>query len=266
MATNAFRYGVLELTGRDSFSFLQAQLATDLRAVVADAAHAAQPACLLNPQGRVLAFGMLLKRDAESWQWLLEAELVPDILLRLGKFVLRSKVSLRAREDLGVALALEPAQCTDPAGRGIQVDAALVGAELSIESRLHAIRYGLIDFAKEHQDLYLADALQLALWRAVSLTKGCFPGQEVVARMHYLGRGKRHLRLFAAERQPNLMSELSDAAGASVGRWLCALPDGNGWLGLAVIEDRAVGQLQCVAIDVTAVTVTEIQLLSQGNS
>jgi hypothetical protein len=74
--------------------------------------------------------------------------------------------------------------------------------------------------------------LSLDRLQAFSLRKGCYPGQEIVARTHYLGQAKRQLaRLAGAGLQAGL--EIRDGSGHGVGSLVCATSDGRE--GLAVL-------------------------------
>jgi folate-binding Fe-S cluster repair protein YgfZ len=84
--------------------------------------------------------------------------------------------------------------------------------------------------------------LNLDVLGAVSFTKGCYPGQEVIARVHNLGDVKRRLHRYAAPAAPlEVGAEIVGAAGKAVGevvrsaatQWGCEL--------LAVVDDAAAG-------------------------
>ncbi len=78
---------------------------------------------------------------------------------------------------------------------------------------------------------------------AVSLTKGCFLGQEVVARMHHVGRARRVLcRITGSGPVPSTPVVLSRADGETAGELRSAVPDGpEQWMGMAMVKRRALG-------------------------
>lgn len=232
-------FGVLECTGRDAEAFLQSQLATDLRTLDDGAG---KPAALLAANGRVLASGMLLKRDASHFGWVLHDSLLPNVRDHLRRFVLRSKLALEMLPEL----RLVPAEFAeeawpawrDPAGRALGLATAATAATLP-EFALMAIRAGWVDCSARLADRFLAQMLDLHRHGAVALDKGCYPGQEIVARTHYLGRVKRGLRRLCIAAAPKLDAALHDASGKAVGDWLHAVPDGAGWQALAVVDTSA---------------------------
>ena len=84
--------------------------------------------------------------------------------------------------------------------------------------------------------------LSLQRLQAFSLAKGCYPGQEIVARTHYLGQAKRELALLEGEGlSPG--ATVSDAAGGNLGTIVCSAREGS--LALAVLQaGRQPGELK----------------------
>jgi folate-binding Fe-S cluster repair protein YgfZ len=76
--------------------------------------------------------------------------------------------------------------------------------------------------------------LSLQRLRAFSVKKGCYPGQEIVARTHFLGQVKRGLALFTADTVVPVGSEVRDGEHA-LGPVVCAASDGERQLALAVL-------------------------------
>ncbi len=238
--------GALRVRGRDVISFLQGQLSNDLRQL-ADARSLL--AGYHNPQGRVLALLRLIEPAPGEALALLPRELVTPVASRLRTFILRSKVELTdeslawriegligggasepeprlpaavaAVARLGQSFALcvgerpprwlivSPA--SSPHGEPALARCAPAAPELW--QRL-AIENGEPQVYAATSGEFVAQMLNLDLLGAIAFDKGCYTGQEVIARAHYRGRVKRRLQRFrsgaARPLQPGDTGELAD--------------------------------------------------------
>jgi folate-binding protein YgfZ len=102
------------------------------------------------------------------------------------------------------------------------------------ELELLRIRAGTPAWGKEIDDRVLPAEAGLTE-RAVSFTKGCYPGQEPIARLHYRGHANRGLRVLRLPELPAPETELS-YEGKSVGRITSAAPTGDGAVALAYVR------------------------------
>jgi tRNA-modifying protein YgfZ len=206
------------LQGRDALAFAQAQTMNDVGALHDGEWHWNG---WLTPKGRVIALFVLIRIDTDTL-WMVVADADADALVeRLRRFVFRSKVSLSARDDLRAAGRLQASDLAsgnhwagDPAtaieldlsGR---LDAGHGGRSLRLGPAVEATRDAAAVDAWRRADLEHGwprlDASQAEQWtpqqlsldrlRAYSVKKGCYPGQEIVARTHFLGQAKRGLGL-----------------------------------------------------------------------
>lgn len=190
---------VLEFRGRDAGRFLQAQLTADIASLEVGASTFA---CCCNPAGRVLGL-LLLKAQGEDWFAICAADLAASLREWLGRYVLRAKVAIIERTDLGVA-ALPHAAAMSPATIPLETPqgryAIVPGGELTQPGRDEdgdALRcdellagVAWLDAATSGQ--FLPQMLGMERIGALSFRKGCFPGQEIIARTRYLGKLKRH--------------------------------------------------------------------------
>ncbi|HRD88036.1 MAG: folate-binding protein YgfZ [Candidatus Accumulibacter sp.] len=220
--------GLLELRGPDAASFLHNQLTSDVRHLADDRA---QHSAWCSAKGRMLA-SFLLLHCGSDYILQLSADLLPFIHKRLSMFVLRSRLSISdcsgERQLIGIAgpqaeSALLSAGLPVPPA---PLDVAATGASLIV--RLDDRRFELITSLDTASDLWRQLQAQArpagtAAWQwldiqagvplineqtreefvpqmagldqlgAVSFRKGCYPGQEIVARTQYLGKVKRHL-------------------------------------------------------------------------
>jgi tRNA-modifying protein YgfZ len=248
---------VLDLRGRDVVSFLQGQVTQDVTLL---AASGSLLAGLANPQGRVLAVLRLLHVAPDHVLMVLPAEVADMVRQLLAKFVLRAKVQIAdastawavhgfigpdaeaaastrlcmpmdadGLRQLVVATRTEPLPEADPAGRSVW--------------RLADIEAGMPEVLKATSGSFVAQMLNLDCIGAISLTKGCYTGQEVVARAHYRGQVKRRMQRFLTESgtylEPGQRIQLSDGRSAQI--VTVAPADGIGQQLLAVAPLSAQG-------------------------
>ena len=199
-------YSVLELTGDDAATFLQGQITQD---VLSLDTQTSRWGAYCTAKGRVLA-NFVMWRDAAIPAVLLivPQDVVAAFAKRLAMFVLRAKVKIRVRDDLGVSgemgSALSDGQ-VEVLASGWRIGAAAgrawcVGTLESLPAAPDPSAWAQADIALGRawvlattQDMFIPQTLNLDLIGGVSFTKGCYPGQEVVARSHYLGKLKRRM-------------------------------------------------------------------------
>ncbi|MEO8314894.1 MAG: hypothetical protein ABI645_08885 [Pseudomonadota bacterium] len=227
-------YTVLDMRGADVIRFLQGQVSNDMQ-LLAD--RGSLLAALSNAQGRVIALLRLLHVAQDQVLIVLPAELAESVRQLLSKYVLRAKVTIAAAgtawrvygvtgPDAGAVAVTRIYMTMDPGGwrqlivapRGEALpEARPVGRE---SWRLADIESGLPEVFISTSGSYLAQMLNLDLLDAISLTKGCYTGQEVIARAHYRGQVKRRMQRFytGATRQlsPGERVQLQDGRVAQI--------------------------------------------------
>lgn len=209
---------VLALQGPDAVRFAQAQFMSDV-AGLADGHW--QWSGWLTPKGRVIALFALLKLDSQQL-WLLLPDADPEALAAdLRRFVFRSKLTLQARLELCVTGAFandsqarasaidvrgEASVTMDLSGEGgtralaIAPGAAAVDDPAALASwRAFDLAHGLPRLDASQVDRWTPQQLSLDRLQAFSVKKGCYPGQEIVARTHFLGQAKRGLVLLQGD-------------------------------------------------------------------
>jgi tRNA-modifying protein YgfZ len=255
----------LAVGGPDARSFLQNQLSSDLNEVTDTRG---QLSAWHDPKGRVLAFIRVLPWH-DGILLAMQAGLAATVEQRMRMYVLRAKVTLQAGPPLfglgaehGAAwLAahdLEPGHAPLSAAATTTVSVlrmpgragwllagepeAIAGpddAEMLATWELAEVEAGIPEVYPETSGQFVAQMLNLDRIGAVSFTKGCYPGQEIVARAHHLGRVKRRARLFrAAGALPAPGDALADSAGTVV---RAAATAGDGCLLMAVVADDSPG-------------------------
>jgi folate-binding protein YgfZ len=204
-------WDAIAITGPDAEAFLQAQLTNDVAAL---RAGDAQWNAWCSPKGRVLASFPLARSGDEAFLLIVPATLSPGFVRRLRLYVLRSKVVVTSLAGTHVVIGLDAhaARLADPElavacpdGRRALVvsrdaatdtwqrllrDAAPAG---SPAWDLLGIRAGVAVITPATEDRFVPQMLNWELVGGVSFRKGCYPGQEIVARMQYRGRVKERL-------------------------------------------------------------------------
>jgi len=202
---------VVRCSGPDAHSFLQGQLTSD----IARLEDGTQLAAYATPHGRVVAILRLSRRD-DGIHMLLPVALTATLAERLRKFVLRAKVSIdvldgwsvtdvghetgRRGDTIRPADASTPIAFDYPDGRVVFARPTAAGtADPAAEERWQAadIAAGLPQIGPETSGHFVPQMLNLDLLDAISFTKGCYTGQEIVARTQNLGRIKRRTFRYA---------------------------------------------------------------------
>lgn len=200
---------VHKVYGADAGSFLQAQLAADT-AALADGQSGFAAYC--SPKGQVIAL-LLVCRKADDWFIITHARLAGPVASRLRMFVLRAKVTIEPAPGLHVAgLASEeemPAGVAvfTPAGpdlRYVLTSSGYADNHTATGWRREEIRHGVIWLQSETSERFLPQMLGLDTIGAISFSKGCYPGQEIIARTRYLGKLKRKPVLLELEGSPHI--------------------------------------------------------------
>jgi folate-binding protein YgfZ len=181
----------LEFAGADARAFLQGQLSSD---VLGLAVGEAQLTSYSTPKGRVVAILRLI-REPDRVIGVLPAELAAPVLERLRRYVLRAKVTLRVATELAAF------------GTTSAPDRLIVGApsapRMAADSEPRVVAWkraniaaGIAQVYPATSELFVAQMLNLDLVNAISFRKGCYTGQEIIARTQNLGRVKRRMLRF----------------------------------------------------------------------
>lgn len=231
---------VLVLEGRDATAFAQAQFMNDVAAL---AVGHWQWNGWLTPKGRLIALFALLKLSGDRL-WLLLADADPaELALKLQRFVFRSKVALTVHGDARVIGAFAaPGQASGSAiQHRLMIDRETAELDMGGDGGARTLRIMSDDLVRYDAVALASDALRWAAFdlehglprlpplqaeqwtpqmlsldrlRAFSVKKGCYPGQEIVARTHFLGQTKRGLVLFDTDTPVAVGSEVRDGERA----------------------------------------------------
>lgn len=214
--------GVLRVRGADATRFLQGQLSSDTERLATDVS---QLAGYHNPQGRTIAVLRLAMLAADDLLAIVPRELAHPVQLRLAKYLLRAKVKLadesnlwrleglrasRDRQDLPASMNGQTrigdtvvVRITD-SPRWLLISPCEAASPLAAEAgdretwRRLDIAAGLPQVYTATSEEFVAQMLNLDVLGAIAFDKGCYTGQEVIARAHYRGRVKRRLQRFVS--------------------------------------------------------------------
>jgi len=212
------RLATIMVSGADARAFLQGQLTADLDTL---SSNRVQLACCNSPQGRVQAVFWILART-DGIALVLPAALVDSTVVRLRKYVLRAKAKIEPARHLQVGTVPRsalPANVTlADAGSHQEIEGAsyftlpgvddvlVLGAlcaapDAAREHQWHLsrVRAGLPQVYPETHEAFVAQMLNIDLLGGVSFEKGCYTGQEIIARAHFRGTIKRRMFLFHSD-------------------------------------------------------------------
>jgi folate-binding protein YgfZ len=240
---------LIAVSGDDAAAFLHGQFTNDVLALKPGEAHW-NGWC--SPKGRLLAT-FVLARGKEGYFLMLPMALREAFQKRLLMFVLRSKVKLEnfsaTVSHFGVwGGALPEGAFALGADHGVVIDgAAPTGRAAGFAAwSLALIRAGILVVVPETQDQFVPQMANFELIGGVNFKKGCYPGQEIVARMQYRGGLKRRMVRVASgvACEPGTSVYSSTFGEQSAGMVANVAPSTEGgW------EALVVAQLEAIAID-----------------
>jgi hypothetical protein len=276
-------YGLLRISGMDAEKFLQGQLTQDLSLVTENRFYWTG---YCTPKGRLLANG-LIWRNKDSFFWQLRQELIDSLAKRLKMYVLRDKATIDnisadyqqiglLSETLNQDLEqlhlpyppLKESRVLDNDTHVLRISnnrALMIAKAQSIESYLNhphintasslwslaQIQDGYPEITLSEQDQWIPQMVNLALIHGIGFKKGCYTGQEIVARTHYLGQVKRRTCLFQCDdiikEGDHLVSE--EDQETTVGHVVnVAHNSNNQFFFLAVVQTEAIRQQRKLVI------------------
>jgi folate-binding protein YgfZ len=201
------RYGLLSVTGADAREFLHAQLTSDIQNLAPERAALAG---WCSAKGRLLATFLVIP-SPQGYLLQLARDLAPAVAKRLSMFVLRSKVKIADESDAWAQFGIWNTEqdlariewkdqvASVPVGekRVLRLEPA-ASASLTCGTDeetwyLQEIRAGRPLITAATQDQFVPQMVNLETLGGVDFRKGCYPGQEIVARLQYRGQVKRRM-------------------------------------------------------------------------
>jgi folate-binding protein YgfZ len=204
----------VRVAGPDAAEYLQRLVSNDVETL---AAGEACPALLLTAKARVIAPVVVLRRDAEDFLVLTEPGLGEVVRTVLARMRLRAQCEIEPeRHEAMLVFGGDAGFATDWPGARETLDAGLAPTLSEDELELRRIESGVPRWEREIDDRILPAEAGLDETH-VSFSKGCYPGQEPVARLHYRGHPNRGLRVVELDEVPAHDSPLLHD-GREVGR------------------------------------------------
>lgn len=276
--------GVIAVSGEDRVAFLQGQLTNDVKQLSA----AGQFTGYCTPKGRLLAIFYAVQSQ-EVIYLLCDRGLLPDLIKRLRMYVLRSKVVIEEASEQRLVFGLAQAANTDDhtwplptaphqvqdAATGIQIGLPAAAGQLralmlvpatqatavwqqyqqtfSVSDCGHwealEIQAGIPHIVAATREQFVPQMVNLDALHGINFKKGCYTGQEIVARTHYLGKVKRRTllaQLPATAVPPQAGDVLYDQQQQEAGQLVRVAPAAaGGWWLLAEcrLEAHAAGDI-----------------------
>lgn len=257
----------IRVEGEDATEFLDGQLSAAIHSLPAGR-------CVLtawhDPKGRALTTFLILP-DESGFTCLMPADLVDPVLPKLKMYVLRSRVDIRHRADQ-VAIGMFSDQTTVTEGVPLEGEPGFrywAGPESEAPTvwqaareagmtpagpeawRRREILHAIPALNARASGLFLPQFLDLERLGGLSFKKGCYTGQEVIARTHYLGKVKQGLHTARCDRRPEPATVIRDHNDRKTGQVLDAVPENDNTWRLQLVLRDAEGPLH---LDDTAST------------
>lgn len=215
---------ILELSGPDVTAFLQSQLTVDITAIEIGRWTWAG---YCNPKGRLVAT-LILGLSENGIFMAVDGSLSEAVKKRLTLYRMRARVQIDSQPDLHLVIHLPDSHSNRvTSSRSVfthaqlpltlELTSAIAGSPnreaeaptvQDIENRIALIRTGVPLINASASEVFIPQSINLDLAGGVSFQKGCYPGQEIVARVRYLGKTKQRMILLNSQAPTGL------AAGA----------------------------------------------------
>jgi folate-binding protein YgfZ len=262
---------ILQVKGRDAAKFLQGQLTCDVRRLeqqdVLLGAHC-------NPKGRMISSFFLAQIDADTIGLRVRANIAEPALAALKKYIVFSKAEITQTEKVGFALIGHPvsglpARLPEPgksvigdgftllhhtsglleiwaeSARAMELWQQLLPSVTVVPSQhleRHWVEWGVAEVQAATAEEFIPQMFNYNLVDGISFKKGCYTGQEIVARMHYKGQSKKHLYRIVSDAAegPAVGAELgtTEDPQKTAAMVVASAQDAAGWTGLVVTTDE----------------------------
>ena len=246
----------IDFVGADAAVFLQGQLTIDTQKL---AEGHWRRAAYCSRQGRMLANGLLCRLTEEKFRFVVSADLAEQTAAFIKRFVMRAKVRVEVINVSTKALMKSEAP-SPPARQGevreegdectivVSPDCSVVlsanGGEEEVSAwRQNEIESGVVWLQAASIDRLIPQFANLEALAAVDFDKGCFVGQEVIARLHHLGEVKRRTFVVRGDGGcPPPAAPITDEASKTVGEVVNSIAGKSGYCALACLAVAATAE------------------------
>lgn len=236
--------GVIRIAGPDSAKFLQGQITADINKVDTENSSFA---AVCTPKGRIIANFFVLQSAPETYLLVIKEDVLETLLSHLKKYAVFFKTELNDVSEQynvssmfafsGAVSPLEqyplliPTSHQDACSQLI-LDNSFYRQTLTLAPKTeelpdaedpaaHNVMVLLAArplLSKKDTEEILPQWINMQRNGGISFSKGCYTGQEIVARMKYRGKSKKHLALFAAEQSIQAGSDVVTQEGKTIGQ------------------------------------------------
>jgi tRNA-modifying protein YgfZ len=197
----------VRVAGADARDYLQRMVSNDVDALaVGDSC----PALLLTAKARLIAPLVVWRRGEDDYLLLTEPELGEPVRAHLSRMRLRAQCEVAPEEHESALVFGGEGIATDFPGAVEVLDAGLEPTLTPDELELRRIEAGVPRWGRELDDAILPAEAGLDETH-ISFSKGCYPGQEPIARLHYRGHVNRKLQVVELDAEPAVERVTSSA-------------------------------------------------------
>ncbi len=183
---------VIEVKGNDASKFLQSQLTNDINQLNT---QQFQFSAHLNNKGRMLASFIITKYSENSYYLITPLEIIEKIIPRLKMFILRSMVNITQLTNINIIFG------NNKTATGLSLELIQTWKAFLIDNAIPFIYLAT-------QELFIPQHVNYDFINGVSYKKGCYTGQEIVARTHYLGKLKKQMYKFTCDQEVKIAQKV----------------------------------------------------------
>jgi tRNA-modifying protein YgfZ len=231
---------ILVVSGIDSKPYLQGQLTNDINLLDS---QPFQLSAHLNNKGRMLASFIITRVSENTYYLFTNKDILTKVLPRLKMFVLRSKVTFNES-------TLIPVLSDHTFGSVNSIElcpnhflSTLEASTINLTTNNNLWHQFLVNqliplIYTDTYEKFTPQQVNYELINGVSFTKGCYTGQEIVARTHYLGKVKRRMYLFSCNNPVKMGQTITSPTmdNQEVGFVVDVARDDNYYIGLASVQ------------------------------
>ena len=247
----------LSFSGSDAKEFLQGQMTQDINSI-SDQSY--KMTSILNPKGRIIVTG-LIKEFKGNIFFIISKDLSKDCVQWLSRYILRSDVKISIeknyifglnnenqkqlfkydgnQQQLNISpISMDHSRCILLADDEVSLKDKSIESINESEWILSDIKRGLPILSKESSEKYIPQMINLDLLEGISFSKGCYTGQEVVARVQHRGKIKQRMFHITAESNKSEIEHQSEIMheNSKVGSLVNSIMNKNILHSLAVIN------------------------------
>ena len=238
---------VISICGDNAETFSQGQFTTDIKALKREP-NKVQISAWCNAKGRIIAnFFIYFDSQQNKYFLILSADLIDDFILKLQKFILRSKVKLNKENNIFPLIKItdENTLILNLFDNKNSKNSNNFFSRDITNIRKFFFQNGFLLITKNLIELFTPQMINFENFNGICYTKGCYSGQEVIARTHYLqkGQAKRGLVVFSFDipkhidnQIPNIPNNILNENSEVIGEVADVFIDENALYFMAVIK------------------------------